>query len=295
MDLSLLPTFTAFAETLSFTRAAAQLHLSQPAIHMQVKKLEEDLGVALYRRAGRSLELTAEGAALARFARETGARTRDFLSELRGEGRSEPVVLAAGEGAYLYLLGPAIRAMRSQLRLLTRDRHGAIEDVRTGAAQLGVGALEGTPEGLVSHRLTTVEPVLVLPAAHPLAKRRRVRLRDLDGERLIVPPEGRPHREAVAAALRRARVTWQVAVEASGWELMIHFAALGMGLAIVNGCCRLPRGLRGRPLDELPGVEYRIVHTRSGVQRPEVRELLDRLRAHAEDWRSHKDVAWSRR
>ena len=113
MELTLLPTFAAFADTLSFTHAAARLHLSQPAVHMQVKKLEEELGVALYRRAGRSLELTAEGAALARFARETGARTRDFLSELRGEGSREPVVLAAGEGAYLYLLGPAIRALRS--------------------------------------------------------------------------------------------------------------------------------------------------------------------------------------
>lgn len=295
MDLALLPTFAAFAETLSFTRTAQRLHLSQPAIHLQVKKLEEELGVTLYRRAGRSLELTPEGVALARFARETSSRTRDFISELRGEGATEPVVLAAGEGAYLYLLGPAIRAQRSRLRLLTRDRAGMIEDVRAGVAQLGVAALEGTPEGLLSHRLTTVEPMLVLPASHPLARRRRVRLRDLTGARLIVPPEGRPHREAIAAALRRAKVPWEVAVEASGWELMIHFVALGMGLAIVNGCCHLPRTLRGRPLDDLPGVEYRVVHTRSAVRRPEVRELLESLRTHADHWRSQKDTAWSRR
>lgn len=299
LDLALLPTFIAFAETLNLTKTAERMHLTQPAVHMQIKKLEEELGVPLYRRAGRGLELTAHGVQLSRFARETGARTAGFLAELRGEGKSEPVVLAAGEGAYLYLLGPAIRGHRSRLTLLTRDRDGMLEAVRSGEAQLGVAALDGTPEGLLSHRLTTVEPVLVLPRSHPLGRKRRVRLRDLAGSRLIVPPAGRPHREAIAAALRRARVPWEIAVEASGWELMIHFVAMGMGLAIVNGCCRLPRGLCARPLDEerggLGGVEYRVVHTRSAVERPEVRALLDALRAHAEDWRTERDAAWARR
>jgi DNA-binding transcriptional LysR family regulator len=297
MDLSLLPTFIAFAETLNLTKTAQRVHLSQPAVHMHIKKLEEELGVALYHRVGRGLELTREGVALSRFARETGTRTRDFLTELRGEGASEPVVLAAGEGAYLYLLGPAIRSQRSRLTLLTRDRAGMLEAVRSGLAQLGVAALDASPEGLVSHRLTTVEPVLVLPRSHPLAKRRRIRLRDLTGARLIVPPEGRPHREAIAAALRQARVPWEIAVEANGWELMIHFAGLGMGLAIVNGCCRLPRGLCARPLEEdrLAGVEYRVVHTRSAISRPEVRALLDALRAHAEDWRTDPGAAWAKR
>jgi DNA-binding transcriptional LysR family regulator len=229
------------------------------------------------------------------------------------------VVRAAGEGAYLYLLGPALRShlshsaqahsaqaksaqtrsVQARVTLMTRDRDGMIEAVRSGEAQLGVAALDGTPEGLVSHRLTTVEPVLVLPRSHPLSRKRRVRLRDLAGSRLIVPPAGRPHREAIAAALRRARVPWEIAVEASGWELMIHFVAMGMGLAIVNGCCRLPRGLCARPLDEerggLGGVEYRVVHTRSAIERTEVRALLDALRAHAEDWRTERDAAWAKR
>jgi len=292
MDLTLLPTFVAFADTLSFTRAARLVHLSQPAVHLHVKRLEEELSVSLYRRVGRGLELTSEGVALSRFARETGSRTRAFVAELRGEAK-DPVVLAAGEGAYLYLLGPALRAHRAPIRLLTRDREGMLDAVRTGVAQLGVAALEGTPEGLVSHALTMVEPMLVMPRTHPLATRRRVRVRDLAGARMIVPPEGRPHRIAINDAFRRARAPWEVAIEATGWELTIHFVALGMGLAIVNGCCRLPSSLRGKPIDELSGVEYRVVHPR-GV-RPETMALVEALRAHAEDWREAKDVAWSRR
>ncbi len=295
MDLALLPTFEAFAETLNFTRAAEKVHLSQPAVHMQVRKLEAELGVSLYRRVGRGLELPREGIALARFARETAGRTRGFLDELRGARSSEPVVLAAGEGAFLYLLGPALRAWRGPLRLLTRDRDGTLDAVRSGVAHLGVAALDATPEGLESVALTTVEPLVVMPKAHRLAKRRSVRVKDLEGCPMIVPPEGRPHREAIAQAFRRARVPLEIAVEATGWETTIHFVALGLGLAIVNGCCRLPPALRGRPIAELAGVEYRAVFARSALSRREVQALRDTLAAHGESWREARGVAWSQR
>lgn len=292
MDLTLLPTFVAFSETLNFTRTAERVHLSQPAVHLHVKKLEEELGVPLYRRVGRGLELTEDGVRLARFARETGTRTQTFLAELRGEAEA-PVVLAAGEGAYLYLLGPALRAHRAPMRLLTRDRDGMLDAVRSGVADLGVAALDRTPEGLTGHVLTSVEPMLVVPHGHRLATRKRVRFEDLRGERLVLPPEGRPHRVAVEDAFRRARVPLEIAIEATGWELTIHFVALGMGLAIVNGCCRLPRTLRGKPIEGLAGVEYRVVHPRH--PRPPVLALVDALRTHAESWRDAADVAWSRR
>ncbi|MGZ3454211.1 MAG: LysR family transcriptional regulator [Polyangiales bacterium] len=291
MDLELLPTFFAFAETLNFTHAAKRVHLSQPAVHMQVKKLESDLGVALYRRVGRGLELTREGVLLSRFAHETQTRTHAFLEELRGRPAEEPIVLAAGEGAFLYLLGPALRAYRGPLRLRTRDRDGTIEDLRSGVAELGVAAMDGAPEGLAHALLTTVEPMVVVPKNHRLAKKRRLTIRDLEGERMIVPPAGRPHRIAIADAFRRARIELEIAVEASGWEPMVHFVSLGLGLAIVNGCCRLSRGLGGKPIADIAPVDYRVMWPRSS----RATKLRDTLLAHAESWREAGDVAWSRR
>jgi len=296
LELDLLPTFVAFAEHLNFTRAARVVHLSQPAVHMQVKKLEDEVGAPLYRRVGRRLVLTREGEALARFGRETATRTRSFFAELRG-APAEPVVLAAGEGAFLYLLGPAIRAFHREapLRLLTRDREGTLEALRSGVAELGVAALEGAPDGLVASPLTTVDPVVVLPGKHRLANKKRLRLRDLEGERLIVPPLDRPQRITIAQALRRAGVNWEVSVEAIGWEVTIQFVALGLGIAIVNGFCRLPSGLRARPIAELPGVEYHLVHREGAGDRPVVAKLRDALITHARDWRSAPESAWSRR
>jgi DNA-binding transcriptional LysR family regulator len=87
-----------------------------------------------------------------------------------------------------------------------------------------------------------------------------VRLADLEGARLIVPPAGRPHREQVERALAAAGVAWERAVEASGWPLMLHYASLGVGLAIVNDICPVPRGCVARPLPELAPLAYYVLH-----------------------------------
>src|ERR1700722_7647778 len=78
LKLEWLEAFAAFAEHRSFTRAAAALHLSQPALHVQVKKLAQALGVALYRREGQRLVLTADGRRVAAFGRETRGTPREL-------------------------------------------------------------------------------------------------------------------------------------------------------------------------------------------------------------------------
>lgn len=288
MELSLLPTFVAFADTLNFVRAGERLHLSQPAVHLQVRKLEADLGVALYRRRGRALELTSEGKLLRQFAEETRGRTEDFLALLHGQASQRPVVLAAGEGAYLYLLGPAIRSHAGPLRLLTRDGEQTVEAVRSGEADVGVIAVEhGSKDatGLIATTFTTVGSMLVVPRGHPLGERKRSSLESLRGARLVVPPSGKPHREAIRRALLERNVAWEVAVEASGWELAIHFVSLGIGLSIVNACCRLPPSVRGIPISGLPSMDYRILRTARGLERPGTRALTACLVREADAWR----------
>ncbi|KYF96216.1 transcriptional regulator [Sorangium cellulosum] len=288
LNLDWLGAFVVFSEHLNFTRAARALHVSQPALHAQIGKLGEALGVTLYQRRGQRLELTADGRRVAAFGREVGERTRSFLDVLRhGESR-EPVVLCAGEGSYLYLLGEGIRAFTARavapLRLLTRDREATLDAVVAGEAHLGVAPLEGAPDGLAAGRLTEVEQVLVVPEAHPLARKRRVHLRDLEGARLVVPGPGRPHRAALAQALLSAGVRWEPAVEANGWELMLHFVRLGVGIAVVNACCGLPRGLVARPLPELPRKVFYVVHRRGVDLQGGPAALRDALLAHGAAW-----------
>jgi DNA-binding transcriptional LysR family regulator len=281
LNLEWVRGFLVFADHLNLTRAAETLNLSQPALHAQIGKLADELGVPLYRRVGRQLALTVEGERVARFGRQLIELTDGFLSELRGTQSRQPVVLAAGEGAYLYLLGPAIEsflaAAVARLRLLTTDGQAGLDAVRSGRAHLAVAALDGIPEDLDVHPIATIGQVLVVPLGHPLAGQ-SIALGDLEGMRLIVPPPGRPHRQTLERALRTAGVPWEIAVEASGWELMLHFVSLGLGAAVVNSMCRIPVGFAAAPIPALPVLEYMAVHRRGRLANPGAALLLDHIR-----------------
>jgi DNA-binding transcriptional LysR family regulator len=268
MRVDWLQAFLTFSQSMNFTRAAEMLNISQPALHVKIGKLAEWLGQPLYRKEGRNLVLTPIGERVSAYAREEQERFAAFMDELCGGMHCQPAALCAGSGAYLYLLGPAISQFTEcaayPLKLLTGDRDHTLKLVATGLADLGVTVLDEMPSGIAAEPLTEVDQILVMPRDHPLAKRRRIRLADLHDQALIVPPRNRPHRIMVSHMLMSAGVSWRVAVEANGWDLMLHFARLGVGLAIVNGCCRVPRGLVTRPLPDLPKIRYQIV-TRIGA------------------------------
>ncbi|MEV6281976.1 LysR family transcriptional regulator [Kribbella sp. NPDC051770] len=267
-----LTAFAAFAAHRNFTRAAEELHVSQPALHTRIRKLEQRLGQPLYSKHGRQLRLTAAGESLAAFANESRSRADAFLGSL-GAGVERPLVLAAGSGAYLYLLGDPIRRYltpRRQLRLMTADATGTVDAVRTGTADLGVTALAVPPKDLACVQLARFPQVLVTRPNHRLADRRSIRLKDLGGEALVVPPPTRPHRRQLERSLLDAGVDWSVAVEAEGWDLLVHFVRLGIGPAVVNGSVRVPAALRAVPIRDLPPIRYYI------LTRPE-RATDDRL------------------
>ena len=147
------------------------------------------------------------------------------------------------------------------------------------------GLIETTPPGVHVETLTRVGQSVAMPSRHPLVKRRFIRIRDLADTKLIVPPEGRPQRAVIARMLQAANIQWEVAVEASGWELVLHFVRLGMGLAIVNECCRAPAGVVLRPLPEMPQVTYHVFHLARGLSK-RAAALKKVLIEHADAWRA---------
>jgi DNA-binding transcriptional LysR family regulator len=262
MNYEWLFAFVVFAEHLNFTRAAKQLHISQPALHVQIKKLSEVIGCTLYRREGKTLSLTPEGKHIAAFGREVQERGRTVLEELRGQSLSGPVVLASGQGAFLYLLGPAIKRFPKEkwpLRLLSMPGPDAIAAVREAKAHLCVVATENPPTDLSSVALRAVGQKVVLPSSHRLAKRRSLRAADLGGEKLVVAPPGSPHRAMLTQVMRASGYELNVAVEATGWELMLHFARNGVGIAVVNDFCPAPAGTVGIPFHGAPAVTYYLI------------------------------------
>src|SRR5215510_4929637 len=141
-----LQAFAFFAEHRNFTTAAAALRLSQPSLHVKIRKLADGLGVELYERVGRSLVLTAAGEDLAAFAVESLRQVDDFLGELRGD---VPVVrIAAGRAALRWVISAPLQAIARSGRsvhILTANREAALAALTGGQADLAITAADPPP------------------------------------------------------------------------------------------------------------------------------------------------------
>jgi DNA-binding transcriptional LysR family regulator len=275
-----LRSFAVFADHLNFTKAAQELHISQPALHVKVVKLAAAVGSTLYIRDGRRLELTAAGKSLAAFAPRIRAELEGFLVGLAEP--EAPLVLAAGDGAHRYVLARAVRLLierGARLRLLSTDRDETVDAVRSGRAALGVTVVDVPPAGLGCVTLATYPQLAVFAAGYPLGRRRALKLKDLHGADMILPPPGRPQRAALDRASLKAGVTWNVAAEAEGWAPALHFAALGVGVALVNGCVEVPPRTVARPVSDLPAVTYSALFLKADQASAAVRRLLETVQA----------------
>jgi len=275
LRLDWLRGFVAVIETGGFTAAAARLRVSQPALHTQVKQLAAWAG-PLYRFEGRRLRLTPRGEQVEVLARDLLAAIDRFAARQDGAAVVTPV-LSAGRALQLYVLGQALRGWSSSLSLRTEDRAATIDAVRSGRAHLGLTSLLEPDPQLLSLRVLEVGQVAVVPDGDPLARRRRLKVRELAGRPLILPPAPRSHRATLAAALGGEL---RVVVEVDGWELMTHYAALGLGLTVVNAYIPAPPGTVAVPIVDLPPLRVHLVKRRGAPVLPEVTALEQHLARH---------------
>jgi len=249
--------FGVFAQHRNFTAAAAVLRISQPSLHVKIRKLSAALGVQLYERDGRKLVLTAAGQRLASYAADGARRADELLRELGG-GLPD-LTVAAGQGAFRWVISRAIRRVSKEgrrVRVITADRDAALSALSDGRADLAVVGYDPPPRHFDAVQIRRYPQVLVVDSAHPLAARDRLRLSDLDGLDLVVPLPDRPHRRALERAFLDAGVDLRPVAEADGWDLLVHFVKLGIGASIVNGCVPVPEGLKAVPVTDLPAVRY---------------------------------------
>ena len=259
MNYDALMAFAVFAEHRNFTHAAEELHISQPALHTKVNKLADQVGARLYTKLGRDLVITEAGRLLAKHAREVSSLNEDVLARLEDQQQRGPVSLVTGRGAYLHLLGPAILEAREgpyPLRLLTKKSPSAARAVLEARAHVAMGVFSGAPDELDVTPWHKYGQMVVVPESHHLATREKLHPTDLDGESLIIAPAGQPHRLSTAQVLDEHDVSWNVAVEATGWNLMVQFVSYGVGITIINDFVPLPDDLVGIPVSDFPTVEY---------------------------------------
>ena len=242
MDLRQLRYLVALADERHFTRAAEREHIAQPALSQQIRRLEDEVGVALVERTTRKVSITEAGELLV-------ARARRVLSELNAAEAELEALRGILTGhvsvGAMHTMGPvdvslalAIFHQRHpgvELTVLEQSSEELAEMLRDDVLDLAYLSVTERIEshGLGLHQLVSEELVVILPRSHPLAKRSGVRMRELAGEQFISYREGSRLRELLNRAAREAEFDPQVMLESNESRRIRRLVARGMGVAIL--------------------------------------------------------------
>jgi DNA-binding transcriptional LysR family regulator len=241
MELRQLRSFVAVAEEGSFTRAAARLHLAQPGVSAHVRRLEGELGDALFDRSGRSVRLTQTGAAALPYARaalEAAAGARLAADALLGVVRGRVtvgMVTACSSRELLDLLAAFHRDHPGVEIALLEDRSDLLlEALREGRIDLGfVGVAGPAPAGVELRRVAEERLVAGVAREDALADRASVGLDELARRPLVCLPRGTGIRSRLDEALSALGATPRIALEASNLGMVAELAARGLGAAVL--------------------------------------------------------------
>jgi DNA-binding transcriptional LysR family regulator len=288
-ELRLLRYFVAVAEELHFGRAAQRLHMAQPGLSQQIKVLERLIGVRLLERTSRQVGLTPAGRLLLSESRRLIAETERAVDRVRRTGRGEIgrlVVAAIGSATY-DVVPRLLRAHRKRypdVELVLREMStpAQVHALRAGEIDVGLLRLPADTADLDAHTVREDRMALMLPETHPLARKKRIALRALAREPLILfPAAPRPSwADTVIAACRESGFEPIVAQEAMESATVVSFVAAGVGVALV------PEGLK---VLARPGVAFRFLAPpapvtrlaavyRTGERPPTVESFLDLVR-----------------
>jgi DNA-binding transcriptional LysR family regulator len=290
MEIHQLQYFVAVAEEASFTRAAARVHVAQPGVSAQVRRLETELGQQLLDRSGRSVTLTEVGAAVLPFARAAldaldGARLA--VDQLAGLVRGQ-VTVGMVSGCALPSLAELLSDFHGRYPgvaiTLTEDGSDRLmEQLRDGTLDLAlIGAAGPAAEGLETAVVLDDALVAAVAPGGPLAEERSVTVAQLREQPLLSLPRGTGVRAALDAACADAGFTPRIVLEASALPMVAQLAQRGLGVAILPASAAPDGALRALPIVE-PRLRSRLelAWSRSAAQSPAATALITRARAAA--------------
>lgn len=293
MELRQLEYFVAVAEERSFTRAAERMHVAQPGVSAQIRRLERELGQELLDRSGRSVRLTEAGAAVlphARAALAAVAGARLAVDELTGLLRGR-VAVGTVTSHGVDMPGLLARFNRDhpgvEITLTTAVTAALLDDLHTGRLDAAIVSIGDTPPPGVDVHVVDDQPIVAAVAhGHELAGRTVLPLDALRGRPLISLPPGTGLRARLDEACAATGFTPRVAFEAADPETLARLAAHGLGVAILPGAFAESRAATLRTIRiDPPALRGRLALAwrAGGPSGPAARALIARARAELGD------------
>jgi len=257
MELRQLQYFLAVAEELNFSRAAARLQIAQPPLSRQIRQLEQELGVELFRRTKRRVELTEAGRVFLEEARHILSQVKQGVRVAQRASRGEIGRLVVGfEGSSTYDVIPvSLKVYRERFpevdlvvyAMTTEEQIQALLENRIG---IGFVVSPLNDKKLAIEIILREALILAIPESHPLVARNEVRVRELEGESFIMFQRNRGCGlyDQVIAICQRAGFSPRVIQEADEIQVMLGFVAAGLGITLLSASVQQ---------FQRPGVVYR--------------------------------------
>ena len=239
MDLDQLHTFLEIVRLKSFSKAAQTCYRTQPAISAQVRQLEQELNTTLFERLGTKISLTTAGKIFAEYAEQIldlRRRAQDTINELDRVPRGE-LVIAANEATCIYVLPLVFSEFKKKfpnVQLSVDRSYGArvVEAVLNNLADFGITQLPVQEKKLQVASIHSDEIVLLLPPKHPLANRKTVAARELNGYPLLMPKSGTT-RARLDEWLDPVQDQLSISMELDSTEMIKRFVMAGLGLSFL--------------------------------------------------------------
>lgn len=238
MEFRQLNIFRILAHELNFTRTAKRAHCVQSNVSIQIRTMEQELGVPLFERLGQQVRLTAHGALLLPYAERMLQLLEEANSVTKGgDHPSGTLVIGSPESVLTYRLPPVLKLFRSQypqVDLVFRAVGTAelVTHLERGDLDLGL-VIDGDLKDAKLHveSLCPESMVLVAQIDHPLLKKKRVDPEHLAGQTFLLTDAGCAYRVKLEHSLAQAHVEAETIMEFSSVETIKQCAALGMGIA----------------------------------------------------------------
>ncbi len=281
VELRHLRYFVAVAEELHFGRAAKRLHLSQPPLSQQIRRLEEVLGHALLTRTSRSVRLTVAGEVFLARARRTLRNVQRDIEETRSIGRGEAGSLHVGfvSSAVFTTLPSILRNYRQahprvQLHLHECFTAQVAEGLENGTLDIGILRDGDETKALDVTPLASEPYVAVLPTTHPRAKQRSIAPHTLGDEPFIFYPRsaGAHAYEKPLALLEAHGFRPRIVQEAPHWLTILRLVGSGLGVSVAPACVQqvAPSEVVCLPLRGVQAVSHIELARVAGDVRPNV-------------------------
>jgi DNA-binding transcriptional LysR family regulator len=240
MEIRQLRSFINVARLLSFNRAARKMHYAQSSVSAQIHALEEELGVKLFDRLGKTIILTEAGERLVQYAEKITALEEEARSELKGEGQPQgSLTIRMPESLGIYRFPPVTKEFVSKhpgvrLNFTACTHEGLQQDLRKGVTDLGFLLTETINAADLEVEVLGFENIMLVAAAgHPLTMKKQVRDSDLLEETFLLSKVDCSYRRSFEKILESHGIPLQDTIMFNSVASLKECAIQGLGLTVL--------------------------------------------------------------